>query len=108
LKSRSELVDITGIPRSTIYDAILRLMDWKMIKRIKEKRVLPGRPRIFYRIRYFYCEHCGKVKSSDCFDTKLLRLTHICQDGRHRKVIIELDEYQKLMELKNNGKKTTS
>jgi hypothetical protein len=27
LKSRSELVDITGIPRSTIYDAILRLMD---------------------------------------------------------------------------------
>lgn len=47
---RSDLVKVTNIPRSTIYDALVRLMLKGLVKNYPEKRRAPGRPKIYYEV----------------------------------------------------------
>ena len=48
-KTRAELVTITGIPRSTLYDSLLRLILKEKVIKYSEKPVGPGRPKVFFR-----------------------------------------------------------
>ncbi len=47
-RSRGDLHDDLGIPRSTLFDALDRLRRRKLIKRITERRTTRGRPHIYY------------------------------------------------------------
>ncbi|MHA1651902.1 MAG: hypothetical protein ACTSYB_17050 [Candidatus Helarchaeota archaeon] len=46
--TRSELKDLTGIPRTTIYDTIVKLMLDEQIRKFSVPSKKRGRPRVFY------------------------------------------------------------
>ncbi len=46
--TRSELKNLTGIPRTTIYDTIVKLMLDEKIKKYSVPSKRRGRPRVFY------------------------------------------------------------
>ncbi|MFX1512998.1 MAG: helix-turn-helix domain-containing protein [Promethearchaeota archaeon] len=46
--TRSELVKITNIPRSTLYDSLSRLILRGAVRKYPEKRSTPGRPKVYY------------------------------------------------------------
>ncbi|MFQ5977965.1 MAG: helix-turn-helix domain-containing protein [Candidatus Heimdallarchaeota archaeon] len=48
--TRPDLVDRTGLPRSTLYDALTRLMIRGLIVRFSEERQTRGRPRVYYEV----------------------------------------------------------
>ena len=48
-KTRAELVSITNIPRSTLYDSLLRLILKEKVLKYSEKPDGPGRPKVFFR-----------------------------------------------------------
>lgn len=48
--TRSKLVSLTGIARSTLYDSLLRLMLKGYIASYSEDRRLRGRPKVFYKV----------------------------------------------------------
>lgn len=47
--TRDELVQLTGIPRTTVYDALKRMLIKGWVKRISEVRKTKGRPNIFWK-----------------------------------------------------------
>jgi len=47
--TRSELVKLCKLPRTTIYDALVRLERIGVVERFFEKRSTRGRPKTFYR-----------------------------------------------------------
>ncbi|MHA1129301.1 MAG: hypothetical protein ACTSQI_20155 [Candidatus Helarchaeota archaeon] len=46
--TRSDLSNLTGIPRTTIYDTIVKLMLDKQIQKYSVPSKKRGRPRVFY------------------------------------------------------------
>jgi hypothetical protein len=48
--TRSELVQITKIPRTTIYDTIVKLMLDKKVRKYSVPSRRRGRPRVFYEL----------------------------------------------------------
>lgn len=48
--TRSKLVSLTGIARSTLYDSLLRLILKGYIARFSEDRKQRGRPKVFYQV----------------------------------------------------------
>ncbi|MHA1649417.1 MAG: hypothetical protein ACTSYB_04405 [Candidatus Helarchaeota archaeon] len=48
--TRSKLRKLTGIPRTTIYDCLIRLLLQKRIRKFPIHSKKPGRPRIFYEV----------------------------------------------------------
>ena len=48
-KTRAELVSITNIPRSTLYDSLLRLILKEKVLKYSEKPDGPGRPKVYFR-----------------------------------------------------------
>jgi len=48
--TRTELCKKTGIPRTTIYDALNRLILKKVVIKFSTPRKTKGRPKVFYRI----------------------------------------------------------
>ena len=48
-KTRAELVSITNIPRSTLYDSLLRLILKEKVIKYSEKPDGPGRPKVYFR-----------------------------------------------------------
>lgn len=48
-KTRQELVIITSIPRSTLYDSLLRLILKEKVLKYSEKPDGPGRPKVYFR-----------------------------------------------------------
>jgi predicted transcriptional regulator len=49
---REGLIKKTGLPSSTIYDALKRLMAQQLVQRFAEKTQAPGRPRVYFETRY--------------------------------------------------------
>lgn len=47
---RNGLAKITRLPRSTIYDALVRLIRKGLAKKFPEKRKVRGRPKEFFRL----------------------------------------------------------
>ncbi|MFX1514893.1 MAG: winged helix-turn-helix transcriptional regulator [Promethearchaeota archaeon] len=50
--TRSRLVAITGIARSTLYDSLLRLILKGYVARFSEERRQRGRPKVFYKVTH--------------------------------------------------------
>jgi len=50
--TRSKLVAITGIARSTLYDSLLRLILKGYVARFSEERRQRGRPKVFYKVTH--------------------------------------------------------
>ncbi|MHA2293165.1 MAG: helix-turn-helix domain-containing protein [Candidatus Hodarchaeales archaeon] len=48
--TRMDLCKKTGIPRTTIYDALTRLILKKLVTKYSSSNKSKGRPRIFYRV----------------------------------------------------------
>ena len=48
--NRSDLVELCALPRTTIYDALIRLERIGVIERYHEERMTRGRPKTFYRV----------------------------------------------------------
>lgn len=48
-KTRAELVSITKIPRSTLYDSLLRLILKDKVIKYSEKPDGPGRPKVYFK-----------------------------------------------------------
>jgi len=48
--TRSKLVHLTGVPRSTLYDSLLRLILKGYVVRFSEERTERGRPKVYYKI----------------------------------------------------------
>ncbi|MFX0013556.1 MAG: helix-turn-helix domain-containing protein [Promethearchaeota archaeon] len=48
--TRMDLCKKTGIPRTTIYDALNRLMLKKIVVKFSPPRKTKGRPQVFYRL----------------------------------------------------------
>jgi hypothetical protein len=48
-KTRAELVTLTSIPRSTLYDSLLRLILKEKVIKYSEKPDGPGRPKVFFK-----------------------------------------------------------
>lgn len=48
--TRNELSKKTGIPRSTLYDSLLRLILSGLIVKYSEDRKIRGRPKVYYEI----------------------------------------------------------
>ena len=48
--TRSRLVSLTGIARSTLYDSLLRLILKGYVARFSEDRRQRGRPKIYYKV----------------------------------------------------------
>lgn len=46
--TRPDLVERTGLPRSTLFDALTRLMIRGLIVRFSEERQSRGRPKVYY------------------------------------------------------------
>ncbi|NHJ02171.1 MAG: hypothetical protein EAX86_08535 [Candidatus Heimdallarchaeota archaeon] len=47
--TRSKLVSLTGIARSTLYDSLLRLILKGYVARYSEERRQRGRPKVYYK-----------------------------------------------------------
>ena len=50
--TRTRLVSITGIARSTLYDSLLRLILKGYVARFSEDRRQRGRPKIYYKVAH--------------------------------------------------------
>ncbi len=50
--TRTRLVSITGIARSTLYDSLLRLILKGYVARFSEERRQRGRPKVYYKIAH--------------------------------------------------------
>ncbi len=48
--TRSKLVEITGLPRTTLYDSLVRLILKKHVRKFDEERNQRGRPKVFYQL----------------------------------------------------------
>ncbi len=48
---RNQLVEITGIARSTLYDSLLRLILKGFIMKFSERPQGPGRPKVFFQTK---------------------------------------------------------
>ncbi|MFQ5820912.1 MAG: helix-turn-helix domain-containing protein [Candidatus Heimdallarchaeota archaeon] len=48
--TRSKLVEITGLPRTTLYDSLVRLILKDHVRKFDEKRNQRGRPKVFYQL----------------------------------------------------------
>jgi predicted ArsR family transcriptional regulator len=48
--TRSKLVSLTGIARSTLYDSLLRLILKGYVARFPENRKQRGRPKVYYQV----------------------------------------------------------
>ena len=48
-KTRAELVTLTNIARSTLYDSLLRLILREKVTKYSEKPAGPGRPKVFFK-----------------------------------------------------------
>ncbi len=48
--TRPDLAEKTGLPRSTLFDALTRLLIKGLIERFPEDRQTRGRPRVFYKV----------------------------------------------------------
>jgi predicted transcriptional regulator len=48
--TRPDLVERTGLPRSTLFDALTRLMIRGLIVRFSEERQTRGRPKVYYEV----------------------------------------------------------
>ena len=48
--TRNEIHEQTGIPRTTIFDNIQRLINAKKIEKYKKSTNRPGRSKVFYKI----------------------------------------------------------
>ena len=48
--TRMNLCEVTGIPRTTIYDSLARLILKKIVIKYSEPSTYKGRPKIYYRI----------------------------------------------------------
>jgi predicted ArsR family transcriptional regulator len=48
--TRSKLVSLTGIARSTLYDSLLRLILKGFVASFSEDRRQRGRPKVFYKV----------------------------------------------------------
>ena len=48
--TRSKLVSLTGIARSTLYDSLLRLILKGYVARYSEDRKQRGRPKVYYQV----------------------------------------------------------
>ncbi|MFQ6123189.1 MAG: helix-turn-helix domain-containing protein [Candidatus Heimdallarchaeota archaeon] len=48
--TRSKLVEITGLPRTTLYDSLVRLILKNHVRKFDEERNQRGRPKVFYRL----------------------------------------------------------
>jgi len=48
--TRSKLVNLTGVARSTLYDSLLRLILKGYVVRFSEERTERGRPKVYYKI----------------------------------------------------------
>lgn len=47
--TRADLVAITGIARSTLYDSLLRLILKGKVIKFSEKPIGPGRPKVYFK-----------------------------------------------------------
>lgn len=50
--TRTRLVSITGIARSTLYDSLLRLILKGYVARFSEERRQRGRPKVYYKVAH--------------------------------------------------------
>ena len=50
-KTRSELVRLTGIARSTLYDSLVRLNLQGKVEKYNETPEGPGRPKVFFQVK---------------------------------------------------------
>ena len=50
--TRSRLVSLTGIARSTLYDSLLRLILKGYVSRYSEERSQRGRPKVYYKVAH--------------------------------------------------------
>lgn len=48
--TRSKLVEITGLPRTTLYDSLVRLILKDHVRKFDEERNQRGRPKVFYQL----------------------------------------------------------
>ena len=48
--TRHELVENTGKPRTTIYDNLMRLQKYNLVKKFPRPRNTRGRPSIFFKL----------------------------------------------------------
>ena len=48
--TRSKLVEITGLPRTTLYDSLVRLILKGFVRKFDEDRNKRGRPKVFYQL----------------------------------------------------------
>ena len=48
--TRSDLVKLCALPRTTIYDALIRLERIGFVERYPDERTTRGRPKTFYRL----------------------------------------------------------
>lgn len=46
--TRSELIVRCDLPRTTVYDSLVRLEHKGFVERYREPRTIPGRPKIFF------------------------------------------------------------
>ncbi|MFQ6049962.1 MAG: helix-turn-helix domain-containing protein [Candidatus Paceibacterales bacterium] len=49
-KTRADIRNETGLPRTTIYDALVRLILKSQVEKFPENREIRGRPKQFYRL----------------------------------------------------------
>ena len=48
--TRMKLVEITGLPRTTVYDSLTRLILKGFVRKYDEKRNHRGRPKVYYQL----------------------------------------------------------
>lgn len=48
--TRMKLVEITGLPRTTVYDSLTRLILKGFVRKFDEKRHHRGRPKVYYQL----------------------------------------------------------
>ena len=48
--TRPKLVELTGIPRTTLYDSLIRLMLRGIVRKFEEERKKRGRPKVYYQL----------------------------------------------------------
>ena len=50
--TRAMIVELTGLPRTTLYDALIRLMLKGYVRKFTEERNRRGRPKVFYQLSF--------------------------------------------------------
>ena len=49
-QTRGTMVELTGIPRSTLHDSLLRLRIKNLVKKYSDVPTRPGRPKVFFEL----------------------------------------------------------